>query len=648
MTNKVLLEKLREMNMAVKSHMSMVDEEAAPHIKDVIFGTKAEVLVEKRVKDTIIRRRKKVVKKAPEPEEVAPPVEAEVDVPAQATEEDVPMKAEAEEASIPADLSAEPLTEKEEVPVEIEEVQTPIDEEGAEKVPEEPQEVQPKAEDEPVKKLKPKKRPKAKKETPAKIIKLPEVRPAPPQPEAPVEEELTAPLKEEPEIGGRVAPPLGADQTESAAKGKRKKKDKRQEDGLEEDKRFLKKKIAFRKKEVLDKSDLYDGKVLRGRKGRKLRKGKVAIKGGETTLITTPKAIKRRIKIDEAIVLSDLAKRMGIKASEVIKRLMALGVMATLNQAIDFETATVVASDFGYEVDKAAFEEEEIIRTEEDSPDELKPRPPVVTIMGHVDHGKTSLLDAIRETSVIEGEAGGITQHIGAYYVTVDDRQVVFLDTPGHEAFTAMRARGAEVTDLVVLVVAADDGVMPQTIEAINHSKAANVPILVAINKIDKPEAHPDRVKRELAEQGLTPEDWGGDTVLVDVSAKQKIGLDGLLEMILLQSDVLELKANPDKLARGRVIEARLDPGRGAVATVLVQDGTLRAGDAIVCGHRYGKIRAMIDDRGNPLAEAGPSIPVEVHGLSGVPMAGDEFIAMADEKTVKQVAEHRAQKQRVR
>ncbi|MDY6954830.1 MAG: translation initiation factor IF-2, partial [Thermodesulfobacteriota bacterium] len=648
MTNKVLLEKLREMNMAVKSHMSMVDEEAAPHIKDVIFGTKAEVLVEKRVKDTIIRRRKKVVKKAPEPEEVVPPVEAEVDVPAQATEEDVPVKAEAEEASIPADLSAEPLTEKEEEPVEVEEVQTPIEEEGAEKVPEEPQEVQPKAEDEPVKKLKPKKRPKAKKETPAKIIKLPEVRPAPPQPEAPVEEELTAPLKEEPAQGGDLRPPLGVDQTESAAKGKRKKKDRRQEDGLEEDKRFLKKKIAFRKKEVLDKSDLYDGKVLRGRKGRKLRKGKVAIKGGETTLITTPKAIKRRIKIDEAIVVSDLAKRMGIKASEVIKRLMGLGVMATLNQAIDFETATVVASDFGYEVDKAAFEEEEIIRTEEDSPDKLKPRPPVVTIMGHVDHGKTSLLDAIRETSVIEGEAGGITQHIGAYYVTVDDRQVVFLDTPGHEAFTAMRARGAEVTDLVVLVVAADDGVMPQTIEAINHSKAANVPILVAINKIDKPEAHPDRVKRELAEQGLTPEEWGGDTVLVDVSAKQKIGLDGLLEMILLQSDVLELKANPDKLARGRVIEAKLDPGRGAVATVLVQEGTLRAGDAIVCGRRYGKIRAMIDDRGNPLAEAGPSIPVEVHGLSGVPMAGDEFIAMADEKTVKQVAEHRAQKQRVR
>ncbi|MDY6837670.1 MAG: translation initiation factor IF-2 [Thermodesulfobacteriota bacterium] len=649
MTNKVLLEKLREMNVAVKSHMSMVDEEAAPHIKDVIFGKKAEVLVEKRVKDTIIRRRKKVVKKPPELQEVAPQVEVEVDVAAKPKEEDVPMEAEAEEAPAPPDLSAQPPTESTEKPVEAEEEQAEIEEKVPEELPIEPEAAKPQPKEELVKTLKPKKRPKVKKETPAKIIKLPEVRPpAPPEPEATPQEELAVPVKEEPEVIGDLGPPVGEEQPESTAKGKRKKKERRPPGALEEDKRFLKKKIAFRKKEVLDKSDLYDGKALRGRKGRKLRKGKVAIKGGETTLITTPKAIKRRIKIDEAIVVSDLAKRMGIKASEVIKRLMALGVMATLNQAIDFETATVVASDFDYEVEKAAFEEEEIIRTEKDSPDTLKPRPPVVTIMGHVDHGKTSLLDAIRETSVIEGEAGGITQHIGAYYVTVDDRQVVFLDTPGHEAFTAMRARGAEVTDLVVLVVAADDGVMPQTIEAINHSKAANVPILVAINKIDKPEAHPDRVKRELAEQGLTPEEWGGDTVLVDVSAKQRIGLEGLLEMILLQSDVLELKANPDKLARGRVIEAKLDPGRGAVATVLVQEGTLRAGDAMVCGHRHGKIRAMIDDRGNPLAAAGPSIPVEVHGLSGVPMAGDEFIVMADDKTVKQVAEHRAQKQRVR
>jgi translation initiation factor IF-2 len=268
--------------------------------------------------------------------------------------------------------------------------------------------------------------------------------------------------------------------------------------------------------------------------------------------------------------------------------------------------------------------------------------------MGHVDHGKTSLLDAIRRTNVIDGEAGGITQHIGAYCVTLDDRQIVFLDTPGHEAFTAMRARGANVTDLVVLVVAADDGVMPQTVEAINHAKAAGVPVLATVNKIDKPQADPDRVKRELAEQGLNPEEWGGDTVFVHVSAKERIGLEELLEMILLQADLLELKANPDKQARGRVVEAKLDVGRGPVATILVQEGTLHTGDALVCGPHYGKIRAMFDDRGNRLDTAGPSMAVELQGLSGVPMAGDEFVVVADEKVAKQVGMHRVQKQRVK
>ncbi|RLC11567.1 MAG: translation initiation factor IF-2, partial [Deltaproteobacteria bacterium] len=310
--------------------------------------------------------------------------------------------------------------------------------------------------------------------------------------------------------------------------------------------------------------------------------------------------------------------------------------------------ASLVASEFNYEVEKASFEEEEIIQSKKDDLRQLKDRPPVVTIMGHVDHGKTSLLDAIRQTNVIGSEAGGITQHIGAYYVSVNDRQVVFLDTPGHEAFTAMRARGAEITDLVVLVVAADDGVMPQTIEAINHAKAAGVPILVAVNKIDKPDANPERVQRELAEYGLSPEAWGGDTIFVNVSAKEKIGIEELLDMILLQADVLELKANPDKLARGHVIEARLDPGKGPVATVLVQEGTLHAGDAIVCGLHYGKLRAMVNDRGNRLDKAGPSMPVEIQGLSGVPMAGDEFVAVADEKLAKQVSFHRRQKHRMR
>jgi translation initiation factor IF-2 len=337
---------------------------------------------------------------------------------------------------------------------------------------------------------------------------------------------------------------------------------------------------------------------------------------------------------------------MGIKAGEMIKTLMSMGVMATVNQTIDFDTAVLVSAEFNYEVERATFEEDAIIRAEKDDPEKLIERPPVVTIMGHVDHGKTSLLDVIRKTRITDIEAGGITQHIGAYHVTTDKGHIAFLDTPGHEAFTAMRARGASVTDIVVLVVAADDGVMPQTLEAINHSRAAGVPIIVAVNKIDKSNADPERVYRELAEAGLAAEAWGGDTIFVKVSAKQNTGIDELLEMILLQSEVLELKANPNKLATGYVVESKIDSGRGAVATVLVQEGTLRAGNTVVCGVYYGKVRALLSDRGVQMESAGPSIPVEVIGLSGVPMAGDELIALKDEKDAKQVSEHRIQKHR--
>jgi len=325
---------------------------------------------------------------------------------------------------------------------------------------------------------------------------------------------------------------------------------------------------------------------------------------------------------------------------------MTMGVMATVNQTIDFDTAVLVASEFDYEVERATFEEEIVLKVEKDDPDKLVERPPVVTIMGHVDHGKTSLLDVIRKTRVTDIEAGGITQHIGAYNVKTDNGRIVFLDTPGHEAFTAMRARGAKMTDIVVLVVAADDGVMPQTIEAINHSKAAGVPIIVAVNKIDKANADTEKVYRELSEEGLTSEDWGGDTIFTRVSAKQNTGIDELLEVILLQSEVLELKANPEKLAKGYVVESKIDPGRGAVATVLIQNGTLHAGEPVVCGIHYGKVRAMLNDRGGQVKSAGPSIPVEVIGLSGVPMAGDELIAISDEKSAKQVSIHRIQRQR--
>ena len=354
----------------------------------------------------------------------------------------------------------------------------------------------------------------------------------------------------------------------------------------------------------------------------------------------------KHIKIGESIAVKDLASKMSYTAAEIIKKLMLMGVMASINQDIDFDTAALVAAEFGVTAEELPPEVDptEIPEIEEDAK-ALKIRPPVVTVMGHVDHGKTSLLDVIRKTSVTSSEAGGITQHIGAYQVICKDKKIVFLDTPGHEAFTAMRARGAQVTDIAILVVAADDGVMPQTVEAINHAKSANVPIIVAINKIDKPGANPERVKQELMEHGLVPEEYGGDNIMVPVSAKKQMGINDLLENILLVAEVQELKANPSADARGVIIEAQLDKGRGPVATVLVQNGTLRIGDSIVAGTTYGKVRAMVNDRGDNVKKAGPSVPVEVLGLNDVPAAGD-LLAALDEKQAKSIAEHRIERER--
>ena len=354
----------------------------------------------------------------------------------------------------------------------------------------------------------------------------------------------------------------------------------------------------------------------------------------------------REVTITEGITVRDLAEKLDVRAKDVLKTLLDRGVFASINQPLDVQTATTLAEAFNGIVNVISFEEElvqEVAKAEK--AENLQPRPPVVTVMGHVDHGKTSLLDAIRETDVASGEAGGITQHIGASQVPVDGRRVVFVDTPGHEAFTRMRARGAKVTDIVVLVVAADDGVMPQTQEAMDHAKAAGVPIVVAINKIDKPEADSERVKRQLADRGLMPEEWGGDTVVVEVSAKQKKNLDRLLEMILLVADMRELKANPNSPATGTVLESRMDKGRGPVATVLVQNGTLRTGDVFICGAVYGKVRAMFDDRGHAVKEAGPATPVEVLGLQGVPEAGDQF-QVADEAKARHIVEYRQAKLR--
>ena len=356
----------------------------------------------------------------------------------------------------------------------------------------------------------------------------------------------------------------------------------------------------------------------------------------------------KSIEIPETITVGDFAQKINKGPAEVIKKLMMLGVMATVNQAIDFDTAQLIAADFDIEVTKEiVLTKEDILFQEiEDKPEDLVPRPPVVVVMGHVDHGKTSLLDAIRDTSVASGEAGGITQHIGAYSVRLNERDITFLDTPGHEAFTTMRARGAQVTDVAILVVAADDGIMPQTIEAINHAKAANVTIVVAINKIDKEGANPDRVKQMLVEYELVPEEWGGDTVCVEVSAKQRINIDGLLEMVLLVADMKELKANPNKPAKGAVIEAQVDKGRGPVATVLVQEGTLKVGDIVIAGTAVGHVRAMVNDKGRRVKTAGPATPVEILGLSEVPSGGDKFSVVTDEKLAKDVAEARKREQK--
>ncbi|MCD6271449.1 MAG: translation initiation factor IF-2 [Deltaproteobacteria bacterium] len=640
MANKDLLDRIKSLDISVKSHMASLDDDLVVMIKANILGKKQTDLEVTRVKPTVIRRRRKAAEKKPieeasEPETLSEqvihaeePVKTDLPEPDKKTEEKEDLMLKTEEKKdllLKKEKTVEPVDKKETITTE------PLIEKPVKAVKTPDRKVK-----KPVKKLKTEK-----KETPAKIIHLP----APSLQKAP---EKTKPVTGKPKSD--IKSSIQTRTTETKPDKTKQKEKKQQEkvatDQARKEKHWSKKKISFRRKEVVEGKALFTGK-------KRAQKGKKRIQNKKTapalkTHITTPKAIKRRIKIDDAITLSELAKRMGIKANDMIAKLMTLGIMATVNQTIDFDTAALVASEFNYEIEKASFEEDTILRVKGDDTGNLVERPPVVTIMGHVDHGKTSLLDVIRKTRVTDAEAGGITQHIGAYHVKTNKGQIVFLDTPGHEAFTAMRSRGASITDIVILVVAADDGVMPQTIEAINHSKAADVPIIVAINKIDKPDAAPDRVQRELAEYALVPEDWGGNTIFVNVSAKQNQGIDDLLEMVLLQAEVLELNANPNKLASGHVIEAKLDSGRGAVATILVQQGTLKTGDPVVCGIHYGKVRAMLNDRGKVEKTAGPSMPVGITGLSGVPNAGDELIALSDEKDAKHISAHRIRKQRAK
>ncbi len=494
-----------------------------------------------------------------------------------------------------------------------------------------------------------------KKEVPARIISLPTEKPAvtapPPSREGPGEGMRPRTGAGRPGAAGArpgtgvTPPPAGAlkpglPEEKKEIKGKRK-------SGRRPETPEAQRAKPLKKREVRERADLYSVAEGEGR-GPRRRGMKKAIKKISRAELTVPKAIKRRIKVGESITVGELAKRMGIKSSEIIKQLLQMGVMATINYAIDFESAGIVASEFGYEVEHASMQEEDLLAQAPRQEGTSKPRPPVVTIMGHVDHGKTSLLDVIRQTRVTEAEAGGITQHIGAYHVKLPEGQgeVVFLDTPGHEAFTAMRARGAKVTDLVVLVVAADDGVMEQTVEAINHAKAAGVPLVVAVNKIDKANANAERVKRELGNYGVVSEEWGGEVLFAEVSAKKGIGIQELLEKILLQAEILDLTASPEAPASGRIIESRLDKGRGPVGTLLVQQGTLKVGDYFVCGSQYGRVRAMFDDRGQKLEEVTPGLPIEVQGFNAIADAGDEFMVLEDERRAKQIAMMRQQKQR--
>jgi len=647
--SKELVQKLLTGGMDIKNYMSTLDEQAAIQARKIIAGSVAEVVEEKRIKPTIIRRRRKrveVEEKVPDVKvEEAPPEEEAKTAAVEAGKEPAKI-AEAEQVTeaVPTTegeriVSEKPFDEQEpKKPIEMKiagelDTGTAVPEKGTEET----------AEGKSIEKPAAKKTKRKKREQPAKIIKRPE--------EGPLRE-IIREMKEveaaEPASGQKALPDtpgeIAKEVTEEARKAKPAKKRKKK--GKAE-KEIPKVDVRHKKKEIFERADLYEGKVPK-RKERKgpRRRAKEIQKGQKRTEITVPKAIKRRIKVQEVVTVAELARAMGAKGTDLIKTLLGLGMVANINQSIDFETAALVADEYGYELELGSFQEARLIAEEEDREEELVSRPPVVTIMGHVDHGKTSLLDYIRQSNIIGGESGGITQHIGAYYVETEKGDIVFLDTPGHEAFTAMRARGAKITDLIVLVVAADDGVMPQTKEAVNHARAADIPIVVAINKIDKADADPERVKRELAELDLAPEEWGGETIFGEISAKTGQGVDDLLGLILLQSEMLELRGNPNKPARGTIVEAKLDKSRGPVATVLIKTGTLKAGDYFICGEHYGRIRAMTNHRGKKLTTAGPSFPVEIYGISGVPMAGDEFIVVPDEKTAKQVIEHRVEEKK--
>lgn len=700
--NKDLLKRLRDKGIEAKSHMSVIDEDTVKEFEENITKSDSEqqeTFAEERISTGLIRRRRKVQPPKEEVEEVAPAAETP-----QSTAKDA--DAETQDAAAPASA---PKQDSKPVPIEAQDTQEVIPQEQVAAKPSVSSEDEADAASAPAAKIATESKDSA--AQPSAPEKQSEPESTPPDSPAPIKR--AAPTKhvasivsthnEEPQLqkpttktgatilghvelpksamrqdqrGGRRpdpadrrkvpsgARPAAGPRSDGAPTGAPKAPtkapafvdvpiDPENDKGREQRRRKKKSKGANEYAESFGGKKRERVEVYKPERLGRNRRGRKSQQPARQTEITVPKAIKRKIRISDVITVGELAKRMGVKANDLIKELMRQGSMVTINHPLDFESAAILAADFNYEVENVAFDESSILNASDDisveddsSSSHATERPPVVTIMGHVDHGKTSLLDAIRSAHIADAEAGGITQHIGAYDVQVNDKTISFLDTPGHEAFTAMRSRGAHVTDIVILVVAADDGVMPQTREAISHSKAAGVPIIVAVNKIDKPAANPEKVKQELTEFELVPEEWGGDTIFVEVSAKQRTNLDELLEMILLQAEVLDLKADATKRCSGTIVEARLDKGRGAVATVLVQDGTLRIGDPIVAGLHHGRVRTMINDRGENVQEAGPSIPVEVTGLQGVPEAGDTINAVETEKLSKEVAQHRQHKSR--
>ncbi|MCX5850739.1 MAG: translation initiation factor IF-2 [Deltaproteobacteria bacterium] len=625
--NKEMISRLEKLGIAVKSHSSSLEDSDVERVRNEFRRRDQATVVEERVKRGVIRRRtvhQAVEELPPEDEvpEVPPePVPEPVAPPMAAKEEEGREKVregkKAEEVGVKEAAAAAPVHTPPPSGVRPAEKAAPRREEGPAKRPARPEA--------------PRVIPgKEKKETPARSKETPS----------------HLARKEQPLPRQAEAKPGTAREKLDEFKGRKKPVEVLVEEVPARKRSFVKQRIDKKERRVTkDRGDTRD--VTEAKRGWREEKKEV-LTHLKTTEITTPKAIKRRLKVQDEIQVGEMAKRMGVKASEVISKLMAAGLMVSINQSIDVDTATLIAGEFGYQVESLTAEFEEVVQRVQSSPEKLCPRAPVVTIMVHVDHGKTSLLDAVRETHVTDEESGGITQSIGAYRVTVHGRDIVFLDTPGHEAFTAMRARGAKVTDIVVLVVAADDGVMDQTVEAINHARAAGVPIMVAVNKIDKPGADTDRVKNQLTEMGLVPEAWGGETIYAEVSAKKKTGIQELMELILLQADVLELKADPDKPAHGVIIESKLDRGRGPVATVIVQEGTLKEGDAVVSRKEYARVRAIIDDKGNRVKAAGPSTPVEVIGFSDVPQAGMEFACVEDDKMARSISDYWTRKERER